>query len=208
MTDLPARLRTDAAGLDRLAARYRSTGIDRDGAELGERAGLMRAAADEIERLRGMALPAVARHGHPDSDPSRMPDWYDTARQTNAALTLKGGIHEADVGFDCILSLNDVGLKVLRRALERAFMEGQEHARASAVDEVEAPDLEVTEQICLDKLKQERDAYKDALRPFAREAERIAREWPSMTGPDVQWQIKFRHLDRARALLSQSSEGK
>ena len=77
---------------------------------------------------------------------------------------------------------------------------------ASPVAESEAPDPEVqgislTQQICFDKLKRERDAYREALKPFC----------DAMARKDTAQSVKLAALekaaDRARTLLSQSSEG-
>ncbi|WP_139234950.1 hypothetical protein [Methylobacterium sp. yr596] len=62
MTDIPTRLRSDAQSVDRLGRVLSATGDDLEGPRLRERAGLMRAAADEIERL-SEALEAAA-HWH------------------------------------------------------------------------------------------------------------------------------------------------
>jgi hypothetical protein len=52
MSDLPDRLRAEAAALARFSRKLSLTGNHTEGCLLGEQAGLMRAAADEIERLR------------------------------------------------------------------------------------------------------------------------------------------------------------
>ncbi len=59
MNELPTRLRTDAQSVDRLGRVLQATGDDLEGPRLRERAGLMRAAADEIERLRAAPLAAL-----------------------------------------------------------------------------------------------------------------------------------------------------
>lgn len=73
--------------------------------------------------------------------------------------------------------------------------------------------LELTEQICFDKVKKERDAYREALRPFAEEASAWDHSF-SKAEPVFSDDKKFGlgeatvgHLRRARSLLSQPTEG-
>lgn len=71
----------------------------------------------------------------------------------------------------------------------------------------QAPDpdiagLELTERICFDKVKKERDAYREALRPFA-DASAIGTPNPTI----IRITVRLADTVRARSLLSQPTEG-
>lgn len=73
--------------------------------------------------------------------------------------------------------------------------------------------LELTEQICFDKVKKERDAYREALKPFAKAGElfpsRGEDEWDMLVyspAAGKEYSICGDDLRRARSLLSQPTE--
>lgn len=74
------------------------------------------------------------------------------------------------------------------------------------------PDIsgfKLTEQICFDKVKKERDAYRKALEPFAQEADRLNDMFDDETpyDPGDEDGVRFRQFRHARSILSQPTEG-
>lgn len=100
MSDLPDRLRAEAAALARFSRKLSLTGNHTEGGLLGEQAGLMRDAADEVERLKAERSAAhdalndlrsyvqsVIGHAPPEATDDDQVGWLDAGLcETDARL--------------------------------------------------------------------------------------------------------------------------